>query len=254
LRGNLYMKHSEINETFRDLKSETNVQKNVFIVFAHGREILVKIKKIAESLRGNVYEVDPNFSERDRDLVEVNARIEDLNNVIHNTDAQRRIELLKLAEILDQWQIIVKKEKGIYNTLNMFNYDSTRKCLIGEGWCPTQSISAIQYALHAASERSGSNVPPILNELSTREEPPTFQKTNKFTKGFQTIIDAYGIARYKEVNPGLFTVITFPFLFAIMFGDFGHGVIMFLFAMWMLFREEKLLKSKKDEVCFNSYS
>lgn len=33
---------------------------------------------------------------------------------------------------------------------------------------------------------------------------------------------------YKEVNPGVFAIVTFPFLFGIMFGDIGHGFVLFL--------------------------
>ena len=51
-------------------------------------------------------------------------------------------------------------------------------------------------------ERSGSNVPSILNKINTDEAPPTYNKVNKFTRGFQAIVDSYGVATYEEVNPG----------------------------------------------------
>lgn len=56
--------------------------------------------------------------------------------------------------------------------------------------------------LNVSQEHSGSTVPSILNRMQTNQTPPTYNKTNKFTYGFQNIVDAYGIGTYREINPG----------------------------------------------------
>ena len=54
---------------------------------------------------------------------------------------------------------------------------------------------------HMVQERSGSSVPCILNRMRTTLKPPTYFRTNEFTGSFQAIVDAYGVATYREVNP-----------------------------------------------------
>jgi V-type H+-transporting ATPase subunit a len=56
---------------------------------------------------------------------------------------------------------------------------------------------------------------------------PTFFKPNEFSYVFQEITDTYGVPSYQEANPTVISMVTFPFLFGLMFGDFGHGSLIF---------------------------
>ena len=116
------------------------------------------------------------------------------------------------------------------------------------------AIGQTRGALTRASQQTGLTVTSILNTvMDTKETPPTFHKTNKFTQGFQNIVDAYGVANYKEVNPTPFTIITFPFLFAVMFGDAGHGLIMTMTAFWLIAREKQLIISGPKSDFFETF-
>ena len=88
----------------------------------------------------------------------------------------------------------------------------------------------------------------VFQPLITYESPPTYFETNKVTSSFQEIVHAYGIARYREVNPTVFTIVTFPFLFAVMFGDIGHGILMLLFALYLVLSEKALGKQQLNEI------
>ncbi|RDL41186.1 V-type proton ATPase subunit a [Venustampulla echinocandica] len=247
LRGNLYMNQSEISEPLVDPTNNEPVKKNVFLIFAHGKEIIAKIRKISESLGADLYSVDENSDLRRDQIHEVNNRLADLGSVLRNTKTTLDAELTQIAQSLAAWMVVIKKEKAAYQTLNLFSYDQARKTLIAEAWCPTNSLPLIKSTLHDVNNRAGLSVPSIINEIRTNKTPPTYQKTNRFTEGFQTIINAYGTAKYQEVNPGLPTIITFPFLFAVMFGDFGHGFLMVCAAVAMIYWEKKL-KKVRDEL------
>lgn len=70
--------------------------------------------------------------------------------------------------------------------------------------------------------------------------PPSHFQSNEFTWSFQEIVNTYGIPTYKEVNPAVFACVSFPFLFGVMFGDVGHGSLLMLFALTLVFGKDKL--------------
>lgn len=80
-----------------------------------------------------------------------------------------------------------------------------------------------------------------MNELPTL--PPTLIPENEFIFPFQEIVNTYGVPQYGEINPAIFTIVTFPFLFGVMFGDAGHGMIMLLFGLFLVLGKEYIKES-----------
>lgn len=314
LRGNLYFNDVPIEEELpvSTQRSSEFVAKNAFIIYIHGDYLQTRVKRIISSLEGSIYDnVQGNAGSRLENLNELNMKIQDLKSVVESTKGHLITELMFLQEKYPEWTYVIKRERAIYETLNKFDEDSTRRCLVGEGWIPKSDFATIRRTLKTLvrtkmnqsslvggnqaislstdtltnpegnssgfnrnnnlfSVNDGSGVDDmfsededdqdynfvaVVNELSTNRTPPTYHKVNKFTAGFQSIVDTYGIATYQEVNPGLATIITFPFMFAIMFGDLGHGFIVFLVAVYFI-KNEKYYNSlrNKDEILDMAFS
>jgi V-type H+-transporting ATPase subunit a len=249
LRGNLYMNNMPIKEAIVDPHSGKKTEKSVFIVFTHGQLLLSRVRKIIDSLDGRVFNDMSSDSEiYHQELERVEQQINDLSSVLASTEQQLHTELFVIADQLEAWQAMVRREKLIYSTLNLCSQGTHG--IVGEGWAPTSEITSIKNVLRDV-EGSGNAV---LSVVETNRSPPTYHKTNKFTRGFQAIVDAYGVASYQEVNPGLATIVTFPFMFAIMFGDLGHGLILTILALTLVLREKKLAFQKKDEIFEMAFS
>jgi len=252
-RGNVFLRVADIEDPLEDPHTGDEVIKSVFVIFFQGEQLKSRVKKICEGFRATLYPCPDQATDRREMAVGVMQRLEDLNTVLGQTNDHRHRVLAAAAKNIKVWFVKVRKIKAIYHTLNYFNLDTSQKCLIAECWIPRLDLESIQLALRRGTESSGSTIAPILNEMQTTESPPTFFRTNKFTNAFQALINAYGVASYREMNPAVFTIITFPFLFAIMFGDAGHGTIAFLFALWCIVKEKQLIARKSDNEIWNYF-
>ncbi|XP_046917281.2 V-type ATPase subunit a family protein Vha100-1 isoform X1 [Dermatophagoides farinae] len=247
--GNVFLKQASIDTPLEDPYTGDNVYKSVFIIFFQGEQLQTKVKKICEGFRATLYPCPERVTDRREMITGVMSRIEDLNTVLSQTQEHRYRVLMAAAKNVRNWFIKVRKIKAIYYILNICNLDVTTKCLIAECWVPTSDFERVCQAVHNGCSRSGSTIPPVISPMEPKETPPTYNRTNKVTSGFQNIVDSYGVATYREINPTPFTIITFPFLFAVMFGDAGHGLLMAVFAAWMVLKERNLqLQKNPNEI------
>lgn len=70
--------------------------------------------------------------------------------------------------------------------------------------------------------------------------PPTYFKSNDVIFVHQTMSDMYNSATYLEMNPAVFSIVTFPFLFGVMYGDWGHGAVFFVLGLFLIFAEPSM--------------
>ncbi|KAM9743992.1 V-type proton ATPase 116 kDa subunit a [Menidia menidia] len=248
-KGFTILSYAEVEEYLEDPDTGEPVKTVVFLISYWGDQIGQKVKKICDCYHCHLYPY-PSSNEERNDVVEgLRTRIQDLHTVLLRTEDYLKQVLIKASESVYTWVVQVKKMKAIYYILNLCSFDVTNKCLIAEVWCPVSDIPKLRRALEEGSRKSGATVPSFVNRIPTTDTPPTLIRTNKFTAGFQNIVDAYGVGTYREVNPAPFTIITFPFLFAVMFGDLGHGIIMSVFALWMvLYENNRKLKNTRNEI------
>ncbi|KAG0474818.1 hypothetical protein HPP92_014504 [Vanilla planifolia] len=247
-RGNIFLKQVPVDDPVIDPVSGEKIQKNVFIIFYSGDRAKTKILKICEAFGANRYPFTEDVGKQMQIMDEVSAKILELKTTIDVGLLHRNDLLKKIACQFDQWNLLVRKEKSVYHTLNMLSFDVTKKCLVAEGWSPVFAANDVQEALARATFDSKSQVGSIFQVLHTKESPPTYFRTNKFTSAFQEIVDAYGLAKYQEANPCVYSIITFPFLFAVMFGDWGHGLCLLAATLFLIFREKKLSSQKLGDI------
>uniref|UniRef100_A0A3B4CQ07 V-type proton ATPase subunit a n=1 Tax=Pygocentrus nattereri TaxID=42514 RepID=A0A3B4CQ07_PYGNA len=248
-RGYIIVDFREMQEKLEHPDSGEMVQWTVFLISYWGDQIGQKVKKICDCFHTQMFPYAESQADREEILNGLKTRIEDIKSVSKKTEQYLQQLLMRAVAVLPQWRVRVQKCKAVQMVLNLCSPSVTEKCLIAEAWCPVRQLPALQSALREGGRKSGSSVESFYNRLPATSSPPTLFPTNAFTAGFQNIVDAYGVASYREVNPAVYTIITFPFLFAVMFGDVGHGLIMALGALWMVLEEkDPKLRNNTNEI------
>ena len=230
-----------------------NTNKKIFtVIFTGGEEniLLQKILKACEIFQASRYPV-PKNSEIKEEIDNITLDIKDKKELIISIEKNLN-DLILLNNKLNEkkgykyslYRLYFEQQKMIYSTLN--------KCIVrdtfidGQIWIPKISLCEVENLLKNIFVNKENKLNAHLEDLEIDEEvqsPPTYIRTNEFTSIFQLIVDTYGIPHYREINPGYFTIITFPFLFGVMFGDIGHGFVVFLLGIIFCLNNKNLSKT-----------
>jgi V-type H+-transporting ATPase subunit a len=125
---------------------------------------------------------------------------------------------------IEDYILFCVQEKSIYATLNLCTDGMNLRV---DCWYPTEEEGTIKAILEKGNKGSSQGAALVPYETLKGKHPPTYIKVNDFTEPWQDVINTYGIPNYQSANPAAITTVTFPFIFGMMYGDIGHGTLLF---------------------------
>jgi V-type H+-transporting ATPase subunit a len=232
LRGNVAIVLEDIPNPFKRNDGKLEYKSIALVIFKGGETMAQKVERVCSPFTNISFDIPEDI---DREIEESNKRLQDIRVAMTETKArmvrklsglmgkeqgETRLRLESIKYMLDQYKLIL-------TTLGKMHFRS--EGYEGVCWCREKEKDRVLI-------EKGSVVTFLpLQPRPSFPPPPTFIRANDFLSPFQGIVNTYGVPAYREVNPALFTIITFPFMFGIMFGDVLHGMILLVTGVYLLF-------------------
>jgi len=246
-RGNTFTQFEPIKDPVTDPKTGVAVEKSVFVIYFQGASgsMQQKVLKVCQGFGVNMYNWPSSTGAAGARLDYLQKIANEKKAALEAYQAFIRSEIKDLLapspenpngnSKIEEWRLFSIKEKSIYNVLNLCAGDIALRVNVWYPAAEEKNIMALLQKLNQGAQQGAFLTPDKATSM-----PPTYIRTNEYTEGWQAIINEYGIPRYQEANPALFTVVTFPFLFGMMYGDVGHGFLLFLAGCWLCMNSEYL--------------
>ena len=260
-RGNVFVHFEHLDAKVADPKTSAEVEKAVFVIYfqrsAIGKKpsaLYQKLVKVCQACGVNNYEWPADRSEAQRRRDELARLVDERTQIIKRGESMIAEDVSDLTDAkgdsnskIEDWRLFCLKERSIYATLNMFeNVGSTS--YQANVWYPAEDEGKIKRVVEG--EKLGAVF--MADKGLPKQMPPTFIRTNEFTEGWQEVVNTYGIPAYKEANPALLTVVTFPAIFGMMYGDIGHGSMLLCAGLYLCWNVEKFRLSQ-PALCMARY-
>ncbi len=154
-------------------------------------------------------------------------------------DVQRGIEEERTASGASLEGIARRAETAMLLLQAQTFFAAAGRFIVISGWVPRDSADRLAERVraatkgHAVIEVEPAEGIPGVSEGTLRV--PILHRNPLLLRPFEKLINIYGTPSYAEVEPTAFFAIGFLLMFGLMFGDAGHGAVLFS-AGWFLFR------------------
>ena len=106
-------------------------------------------------------------------------------------------------------------------------FPSTDFAALMTGWAPTADAPAVERGLRDATG-SRCAVEAAVPDGGADDEVPVLLRPHRLLRPFIPLVEAYGLPRYRELDPTFFVAASYLLMFGMMFGDLGQGAALAL--------------------------
>ena len=227
----------EIERTFDDLpiiKIDLNEMKIAVVIFGT-REDSERIGKVLRSFDTHPFVIPSHLPQNPSEAYEqVEQKIKELEK--KKAELEKSIEKIKLnisTKILS-FHEGARVAKDVLETMR--KPGGTKNFAVIQGYIPSTMEKKIQ--------KLSKDWVCLIDEVNEGEEEhgreglPSLLTNTKYLKTFEVITATQGLPRYGETDPTPMIAFVWPLFYGLMFGDLGHGLL--LFGLGMLLRTRGL--------------
>ena len=151
----------------------------------------------------------------------------------------KKIEKLKVT-ILPKLLSLYESSKTAKDILEITRKPAgTKNFAIIQGYIPV----SMENKFKALTDRYISITEPVKIDRDSPNQLPTLLVNNRYTKTFEVITETQGLPNYGEVDPTPIIAYVWPVFYGLMFGDLGHGLLLFGLGMFLRYRSIGNLKT-----------
>lgn len=144
----------------------------------------------------------------------------------------KKIEKLKVA-ILPKLLSLYESSKTAKDILEITRKPAgTKNFAVIQGYIPV----SMENKFKELTDRYVSLTEPVKLDTDSPNQLPTLLVNNRYTKTFEVITETQGLPNYGEVDPTPIIAYVWPVFYGLMFGDLGHGLLLFGLGMFLRYR------------------
>lgn len=144
----------------------------------------------------------------------------------------KKIEKLKVT-ILPKLLSLYESSKTAKDILEITRKPAgTKNFAVIQGYIPV----SMENKFKTLTDRYISITEPVKLDRDSPDQLPTLLVNNRYTRTFEVITETQGLPNYGEVDPTPIIAYVWPVFYGLMFGDLGHGLLLFGLGMFLRYR------------------